>query len=67
MSDSHGTPRPVRLRCPVSLSRVRTLTVLALLFTGCIPAHWECVTSIECGRGQECVQWEPGSSEEWHR
>jgi hypothetical protein len=65
MTDSHGTPSAVRQRCPVSLSRVRTLAVLALLFTGCIPMHWECVTSIQCGEGRECVQWEPGTSEEW--
>ena len=65
MSESDGTPSAVRQRCPESPAKVMTLAVLALLFSGCVPDHWECVVSAQCEEGLECVQWEPGSSDEW--
>jgi hypothetical protein len=45
MSESDGTPSTVRQRCPESPSKVLTLAVLALLVSGCVPDHWECVVS----------------------
>ena len=64
MNDSHGTPSAVRQRCPDSPLKVRTLAVLSLLFSGCIPADWGCVSSKDCGQGFECVHWQPGHEEE---
>ncbi|WP_257463489.1 hypothetical protein [Archangium lipolyticum] len=40
------------------------LAVLALLFSGCIPAGWDCLNSSDCEQGLECVHWQPGSEEE---
>lgn len=65
MSESHGTPSTVRQRCRESTTKVLTLAVLALLFSGCVPDHWECVVSSQCEEGLECVQWEPGTYDEW--
>ena len=63
MSHFHGNVSAVRQRCPDSSPSVRTLAVLALLFSGCVPDHWECVASSDCGQGEECVRWEPGLDE----
>ena len=64
MSESHGTPSAVRQRRPESPAKVMTPAALALLFSGCIPAGWECLRSKDCGQGEACVHWQPGHEEE---